>query len=264
MGAALDQAQLVHPKEPLYFGIAVAFSAMVYLVLVLSLVGLIYLVLGALIGLVSHGLFVGHIRGNGVRVSERQFPEVYRLTQELARQMGLERVPAVYVVEAGGFLNAFATRFLRRDFVVVFSDVLALAYERGEAELAFVIAHELAHIHRGHLAWRWFLYPALLVPFLSQAYSRACEYTCDRIAAWCRPDGAAGGLLALAAGKHLYRRVDREVFAEQARTERGFWIWLAEVLSSHPHLPRRLAALSQVLPAPAGSGPDRPAAAPGV
>lgn len=225
---------------------------MAYLALLLSVVGIAYAAIAALIGLISHGLFMGHIRGNGIRVSEAQFPEVYRLTQELARKMGLWRAPAVYVLEAGGLVDAFATRFLRRDFVVVYSDVLALAYERGEAELAFVIAHELAHLKRGHLAWRWLLAPGLLVPFLGQAYSRACEYTCDRIAAWYSPEGARGGLLVLAAGRHLYRRVDAQAFAEQGRRERGFWVWLAEVLSSHPHLASRVAAVQQAVPAAVG------------
>ena len=109
--------------------------------------------------------------------------------------MELNPVPAIYVLQAGGLLNAFATRFLGRSFVVIYSDVLELAYMKGEAELAFVICHELAHIKRKHLAWRWFLYPSMLIPFLGAAYSRACEYTCDRFGAHYRPDGALGGFL---------------------------------------------------------------------
>ncbi|HEX6989872.1 MAG TPA: M48 family metallopeptidase, partial [Bacillota bacterium] len=167
----MREYDLVHPGETLYFGLCLVVSVCVYLSLVASIVGLVYIPVLALIGFVGQGLFIGSIRGNGVRVTERQFPEVYRLTESLARQMGLERTPAVYVLEAGGFLNAFAARFLRRNFVIVYSDVLALAYEAGEDELAFVIAHELAHIRRGHLAWRSLLYPALLVPFLGQAYT---------------------------------------------------------------------------------------------
>ena len=47
----------------------------------------------------------------------------------------------VYVVEAGGVMNAFATRFLGRNFVVIHSDVLALAMEQGEAAVGFIVAH---------------------------------------------------------------------------------------------------------------------------
>ena len=234
---------LIHPKEKFYFGISVVISLLIYLLLVVSIFGIVYLVIGVITALIAHGLFIGNLRGNSIRVSEKQFPEVYRLTQQLAHQMELNPVPAIYVLQAGGLLNAFATRFLGRDFVVIYSDVLELAYTKGEAELAFMICHELAHIKRKHLTWRWFLYPSMFIPFLGSAYSRACEYTCDRFGAHYRPDGALGGLLVLAAGTMLYHNVNVQEFINQVESEQGFWIWFSEVLSTHPNLPKRAAAL---------------------
>lgn len=35
-----------------------------------------------------------------------------------------------------------------------------------------------------------------------------------------------------------------QLFAEQATSERGFWVWAAEVLSTHPSLSRRVKALT--------------------
>ncbi|HVH08897.1 MAG TPA: M48 family metalloprotease, partial [Gemmatimonadales bacterium] len=84
---------------------------------------------------------------------------------------------------------------------------------------------------------------ARLIPYLGTAYSRACEYTCDRVGAYCEPDGAIDGLLVLAAGGWLHTRVSPQEFASQAETDRGFWIQRAEWLSTHPRLPRRVAAL---------------------
>lgn len=234
---------LVSPKERVYFGICLVISLLVYLALVVSIVGIVYIAIGAIIAVIVHGLFIGSMRGNGIRVSEKQFPEVYRIASQLANHMGLNPMPAIYVLQAGGLLNAFATKFLGRSFVVIYSDVLELAYSKGESELAFVICHELAHIKRKHLTWRWLLYPSMLVPFLGAAYSRACEYTCDRFGAHYSPDGAVGGLLVLASGKKLYRNVNQQEFSNQATTERGFWIWFSEVLSTHPNLPKRVNAL---------------------
>ncbi len=236
---------LVHPKERIYFGVSLLISLLVYLVLIIRvpIVYLLYGVIGIIISLGAHGLLIGRLRGNGIRISEKQFPEVYRLAQQIGSQIGFTPVPRIYVLQAGGALNAFATRFLGRNFVIIYSDVLELAYEEGESALAFVICHELAHIKRKHLTWRWLLYPSALIPFLRPAYSRACEYTCDRYGAHYRPDGAVGGLLVLAAGKKLYRNVEAREFSNQADTERGFWIWFSEVLSTHPNLPKRLKAL---------------------
>ena len=50
------------------------------------------------------------------------------------------------MVQSGGLLNAFATRFSFRNLVVLYSDVMELAYEQGESAVDFIIAHELAHI----------------------------------------------------------------------------------------------------------------------
>jgi len=234
---------LVDPKERVYFSISLVISLLVYLALVVSIVGIAYIAIGAVIEVIVQGLFIGSIRGNGIRVSEKQFPEVYRIASQLANQMGLNPMPAIYVLQAGGLLNAFATKFLGRSFVVIYSDVLELAYAKGESELAFVICHELAHIKRQHLTWRWLLYPSMLVPFLGTAYSRACEYTCDRFGSHYRPDGAVGGLLVLASGKRLYCSVNPQEFGNQADTERGFWVWFSEVLSTHPNLPKRVKTL---------------------
>jgi Zn-dependent protease with chaperone function len=214
--------------------------------LVLSLIGIVYIIIGALAGLIIQGLAVGHLRGNGIRISEKQFPEVYQRAQQIAAQMKLDKMPPIYILQSGGVLNAFATRFLGSNYVAVYSDVFELAYEQGEDALGFILSHEFAHIQRNHLTWHWILLPSAFVPFLSQAYSRACEYSCDRIAAYNQPAGAAAGILVLAAGKKLYMNVNTDDYIAQTNRETGFWVWISEKLSSHPNLPRRIAAIKQI------------------
>jgi Zn-dependent protease with chaperone function len=50
-------------------------------------------------------------------------------------------------------------------------------------------------------------------------------------------------LLALAAGKRLHPLVDVREYAAQAVSDHGFWVRRAELVSSHPLLPKRVAAL---------------------
>ena len=243
--------KLVYSRERIYYGVMVVVSLGMYAGLVMwSLAqpetGATYLVAAIvlpLIGWYAHGMALGHVRGNAVRVSDKQFPQLYRLTVAHARRLELKEVPAVYVLQSGGVLNAFATRFSGRDFVVINSDVLELALDQGEAAVGFIVGHELAHLWRGHLRHRWLTLPARLVPYLGSAYSRACEYTCDRIGAACQPDGAISGLLALAAGKQLHSHVDVREFGAQAEKEQNFWTRRAELMSTHPLLPKRVAAL---------------------
>jgi Zn-dependent protease with chaperone function len=231
---------LVNPKERTYLLLALIVSGFIYFGLLLSVVGIFYLLLGAGALAIAQGIAIGHLRGNGIRVSERQFPDVLRIARQVCGQLGIAEVPPIYIMQSGGVLNAFATRFFGRNYVCIYSEILELAYEHGEAEVAFVLAHELTHVARKHVMWKTVITPAALVPFLGAAYSRACEYTCDSYGAYLWPQGAEGGILVLAAGKRLYREMDVEAFLAQAHEPDTFWMWLAEHVATHPNLPKRL------------------------
>jgi Zn-dependent protease with chaperone function len=251
-------SSLVSRKERIWYSLMLVISLAVYVGVVYAVVafptdvapmvgaGLFYVFIFALAIWFAHGMMLGRMRGNGIRVSMKQLPVVYRQVQEHAKALQLKKAPDVYVIESGGILNAFATRFFGRDFVVIHSDVLELAMQQGEAAVGFIVAHELAHHKRGHLKWRGLTLPGRLIPYLGSAYSRACEYTCDAFAARCQPDGAVAGLLALAAGKIVYKAVDPTEFAQQSTKENDFWVRRAEMMSSHPRLPKRVAAVMKL------------------
>ena len=245
---------LIHPKEKIYFAICVVVSLVVYVALAMTILNggpiagtlTTYLIFGIVAFFIVHGLHIGHVRGNGVRVSSRQFPELNAIADQHSRRLGLDETPAIFVLQSGGVLNAFATRFLGRNFVILNSDVLALATQKGEKAVSFVLGHELGHVQRKHMTRRALLYPAMVFPFLSGAYSRACEYTCDRFGNALEPEGGVDGLLVLAAGRDLYTHVNSTEYSGQRETETGFFVRFAEILSTHPNLPKRVAALDAV------------------
>lgn len=228
-------------REKTYSAIALTLAIFFYLVLIcaLNLALLVIVPILALFGMIGHGLFCGHLRGSCIRINHEQFPEINQMVEEICSKLNMP-VPAVYIMNGEGILNAFATRLLSRDFVVLYSNILEMAYEKGMNEVAFVLAHELAHIKQGHTKWQFLYFPAYIIPFLEKAYSRARESTCDRIAAGICPNGAKWGLVALATGKKLYRRVNLPVLYKQFDKEYGFWAWFAEILSDHPSLVRRI------------------------
>jgi Zn-dependent protease with chaperone function len=256
---------LVHPKEKKYYAVAFVFSMIVYGILAVMLVaafgsgGIVglsmILVILIYVGLIwfalflAQGFFVARMRKNGVRLGERQFGDVLGIVKSIAAEMGMKEVPEVYLLQEGGALNAFATKFLSRNFVAIYSEVFELAYAQGLDALRFVIAHELGHIHRRHLRGRWKILPGFIVPFLAMAYSRGCEYTCDRYGkAFGKPSGNQG-LLLLAAGRDLYDKVSEDELARQAEEEKGFFMWLAEVSASHPGLALRVKHFREYSPA---------------
>jgi Zn-dependent protease with chaperone function len=203
-----------------------------------------------------HLSFIAHIRGSAVRLGQDQFPQLYADVEELAFRMGFKRMPEIYLMHGGGQLNAFATRFLRSHFVVLFTDLLEACGDNRAAR-DMIVGHELGHIHAGHLRWAFFRLPAGFIPFLGSAYSRACEFTCDRYgrAAAGDDEGALVGLTILAAGPKYGSAVNRTAFVNQQFNLRSGWMLLGEWLASHPPLSRRLTALAPSLMPSSGIPP---------
>lgn len=237
--------RLIHKKENFYFILALIISIISYIALIVSVVGIAYMLIGALITFFIHGLAIAGIRSNGVKLSERQFPQVYETVKRLSVHMGLEKAPNVFIVESAGILNAFATRFFGKDFLVLYSDIFELVEEDRQKELNFIIAHELAHVKRKHVTKSLLILPALWMPFLGEAYSRACEYTCDRIAAAFTGNAPAGisALTVLAIGKKLSLKTDVSDYIAKSKQEKGFFIWLSHTLSTHPPIPLRISEI---------------------
>jgi Zn-dependent protease with chaperone function len=241
----MDKPLLVHKNENLMYGLCIIVSIIVAIYLLVSIIGAVIFIVLGLISLFSHAISMSHIQVNGVRVKENQFPELYNKVEELSEKMELKKVPEVYVVESGGLLNAFATKvfgFFGKNMVVLYSDFVDISFESNGNEIDYVIAHELAHIKRNHIVKAFFIFPAMWIPFIGVSFSRMAEYTCDRMAAFYtnKPDDAINGLLVLAAGKRLYKRVNLNEFQEQYNEKRGIFVTLTELLSTHPPIPKRI------------------------
>lgn len=237
-------ASLIHHKEkrlkPLVYGV----SAVVWLMVLLSMVGAIYGLMLVPFILMSHAYFLGHLRGRGVRVDERQLPELYGRVVAASQKLKLAGVPEVYVIQSGGILNAFATQLFSRRYVVLHSDLIDTCH--SEQEVDFIIAHELAHHAAGHLKTQFFTAPVRLLPLLGPAWSRACEYTCDRAALFAvgALDPSQRALAVLAAGNKMSAALDLTTFAHQQANSAEFWPAVAELSSSHPLLSKRVAMLA--------------------
>ena len=249
-------------ERPLFILTAVA-AAVIWVVLIITVVGLAYAFMLVVFVAVMRLVLVGQLRGSAVRLGPNQFPELYATVDNLARRMGM-LTPEVYLMQAGGNLNAFATRFRKANFVVLYSELLSACGDNTAAR-DMIIAHELGHIKCGHVRWPYLLLPAGFVPFLGPALSRAREYTCDRygLAGAGDKDGAALGLTILASGGAYASRVNRAELVRQRETmARSGLMTLVEWLGTHPPLSKRI---GEVDPSVAGNirvgGPGRALAA---
>ena len=240
----LSATNLTLAKEDRYFTFVLIISIVAWLAVVISIIGIFYAGLFALVAWIGSGLLTAHLRAEAVRVDERQLPQLHATFLRVCQKLNVRIPPKLYVLQAGGALNAFATRFAGRDFVVVYSDMLE-AFGPESAEIQFILGHELGHLKSNHILKRILLAPGAFFPLLGPAYSRACEASCDRHGAFVADnlDGALRAMMTLSGGKHKERELDATAFAAQHHDERGFFVSWHELTSTYPTLSQRVSQM---------------------
>lgn len=242
----VDAKSLRHSKEVTYYTIMLIVSLIAWIPL--FLIALIYVIPIALILWISGLYFRAMILGDSIRVSRNQFPEIYAIAEAHSSRLGLQSVPEMFVYNSNGFVNAFAVRFLSKQYVILMSELVDLMLangSEGKQELSMIIGHELAHHAVGHTnTWKNFLLlPGSYIPFLGNAYSRACELTADRIGFVLTNDvhTAQNALVRLALGsKMLSNQVDIDTFVQQERDIPEFMGFIYKLYSSHPRMTVRV------------------------
>jgi Zn-dependent protease with chaperone function len=191
--------------------------------------------------------------GNAVRVSERQFPRIHRITQRACDTLQIG-MPQVFVVSSPVF-NAGTLGTNEDSFMIVHS---ALIDQYTDEELLTVIGHECGHIHNSHVSYLtalhyltymagmfvpWILQPALIA---LRTWSRRAEITCDRAGMLVSKDPLAAerAITKLAVGsRKLYEEFNLDAFLEQHEEgNQGIGKYM-EVFATHPWLPKRVLAM---------------------
>ena len=233
-------------ENPLFW-ISAYFAVTIWIFLFIFTFGLIIpiLIFLGIIAVFAHSLLITWIKGNSVKVTKDQFPDLWEQYEYCCARLGItNKRPELYLAQADGMLNAIATRFMRRDYVVLLSDVVDALEEKPEA-IKFYMGHELGHIQQRHLTRHWWLWPGLFYPLVGPAYSRACEYTCDRYGYACcnNLEDAKRALAVVVAGSIRWKRLNFKAFEAQALESGGFWMSVNELTSDYPWLCKRMAVL---------------------
>ena len=106
----LTATNLSTGKESTYFTYVLILSILFWLVIAVTIIGAFYAIFIGFFLWLGGGLLVAYLRSEGVRVDERQLPELHATFGTVCQQLGVIPSPALYVIQAGGMLNAFATR----------------------------------------------------------------------------------------------------------------------------------------------------------
>ncbi len=246
--------ELVYPREASLGAVTLVLGLIGWLLIVVGTLGLalVYLLFGFLFYVFAQSALISWLRGNAVLLSAQQLPDLRARFDACCARLGLADPPEAYVLQGGGILNAFATRFLGTHYVVLLSDIVDALDEHPDG-VNFYFGHELGHVRRKHLTGTLWRAPVLWLPLLGAAYSRAKESTCDRHGRACcaSPESAARALVALAAGARRWKQVDLPAYAGQAALARGFWMSFHELIHGYPWLTKRtLRVLDPAAPVP--------------
>lgn len=235
---------LVYPRERTLGAVTLVLGVLVWLGLIVGTFGgaLVALAVGFVGYLFVQSALIAHIKGNGVELSPSQFTDLYGQFAACCDKLQMATRPQAYILNGNGGLNAFATKFLGTQYVVLMSDVVD-AMDKHPDGVRFYIGHELGHLRMKHLSGHFLRWPVLWLPLLGAAYSRARESTCDRHGLACSgsPEGAAQALAALSAGAERWKQLDVKAYVNQAKLSSGFWMSLHELTGGYPWLTKRAA-----------------------
>ena len=241
--------ELVYPRERTLGILTLILGLVIWLALVAGTFGaaLLVLLFGFIAYLFTQSALIAHIKGNGVELSEAQFPDLYAHFIACCERLNIAKRPRAYIINGNGGLNAFATQFLGLQYVVLLSDVID-AMDRHAEGVRFYMGHELGHLRLRHISGHFFRWPALWLPLVGAAYSRAKESSCDRhgLACCSSPASAAHALAALSSGAKRWAKLDPASYISQANESRGFWMSFHELTAGYPWLTKRFARVMHI------------------
>ena len=184
------------------------------------------------------------VRGNSVRLSDAQFPEVYAILKDHCRRLRVASVPELFIT--GGTITPFSKTFSswRENYIVLHQGIFDIDDRKTLDVISFTLAHELGAIRLNQTA----VWNEMLLTYISafkwfrNPLERVRTYSRDRYGAALSPTGFRGVLIN-AVGRRLMDRVDVEDYLAQARRYGGFWSNLNVFFEGKPQVFTRLQQL---------------------
>jgi len=261
----IDESQLRHPREKFLFIASVILNlAIPVLAIALALKGSDWLsthpffaekmkkMLVAVIIMILSPLALGFIRntrrefirGNSLRLSKDQLPQIYEVLEKHCEKLGIKDVPELYLTERAITDYSMACSTRGHDFIVLSTALLDPEIENRRQVIGFALGRELGAIRLGYTKWwnEFFLSYFNILSFLKNPLSRMRTYSCDRYGAYLTPDGLSG-LIVLSAGPFMLKHVNVSEYVKRVDEYGGFWVKLSESSKRTPHISNRIKAL---------------------
>jgi Zn-dependent protease with chaperone function len=242
-----------YPSEgrDLALGFGVTFGLLALLGYLAGMLAIFFFV----IGYFSARFMRSSMLANALHVNERQLPHLFALLQKAQTHLPPLRVHLLVIQNP--MLNAFAFGFEEPYTIVLTSD---LVERLTPQEIQAVIAHELGHIHFGHVRLTSLmggmsgLFSLLRLLFFQ--WQRSCEYSADAVALLATDgdlEAVVSMMLKLASGLTRHD-LDVQAFLDQLEQDGAQDAGMAEKMSTHPFIVNRVRRLMSMT----GKAPSKP------
>jgi hypothetical protein len=186
------------------------------------------------------------IRGNSVRLSKHQFPEVYAVFRGHCERLGMTEIPELFITTSTiePFSQAFSS--WRENYIVLHQVLFDIDDRKTMDVVSFVLAHELGAVRLNQTAvWNEMLLTYVsAIKWFRNPLERVRTYSRDRYGAALSPTGFRG-LLINAVGRRLMEHVDIDDYLSQQRRYGGFWSAANMFFEAKPQVFTRLARLRE-------------------
>jgi hypothetical protein len=184
------------------------------------------------------------VRGNSIRVSEQQFPEVYAVLCNHCRRLRMTKLPELFIT--GSSIAPYSRTFSswRENYIVLHQIVFDINDQKTMDVVSFLIAHELGAVRLGQTAVgnEMLLTYLSSIKWLRRPLERVRTFSRDRYGAALSPTGFRG-LLINAIGRRLMDRIDIPAYLAEERRYGGFWSGLNIFFDEKPQVFTRMRRL---------------------
>jgi Zn-dependent protease with chaperone function len=187
--------------------------------------------------------------GTLVRVSPRQFSELYQLSAKAAERLSHAQVPLY--VKRSSEMNIYTIGLWQQPIIVLTSSLID---QMEPGNLQFFIGREIGHVAAGHIWLRTLLKPLgadvpvigkLLNSVVFGDWINRTEYTADRAGfIACRSlTTAISTMLKFGVGVRLFEKLDIKEYLDQINEVRNVRGHLTEIVAEQPYLTQRVRSL---------------------
>ena len=244
-----DFKQAIHPREMSRFILALVTCIPILLIGIIMtyhfpLAVIPFVAIVAFLFWFILNIIKAHLIANSVQVSQINFPDVYKVCEEVKVSLEYSKEIKIFITGEGGF-NAFLYKYLRTRFIILTSSLVEdMSKEENKLQLVWIVSRFI-----GALKTKLFKLEFLRIliesidqikifSFLILPYERATQYTGDNIGMLVcgNIDQVIQAFDKFLVGNKLSHKVNLMGIIEQKKIiKNSFFAFLARLGSTHPH-----------------------------